>query len=189
MLASAVMNERDVRKGFDRIPYEMVSGDFTCEWCRSPDDCVVRFGEGLLVISLIRRLVKYDGSNLSLLFFWHTEVVYVGRGPVTPVHRQPKGSCNRWRRLLLRLFLPAQPFSPMRGGENKRTYIEQTFAIDRDVPYAVFRTICTPICSYLRVKFDQWMRALDKNKVMPEVEEGETIFEYFVNLGTFEWEK
>lgn len=44
-----------------------------------------------------------------------------------------------------------------------------------------------PILS--RVKFDQWMRALDKNKVMPEVEEGETIFEYYVNLGTFEWEK
>ena len=40
-----------------------------------------------------------------------------------------------------------------------------------------------------RVKLDQWMRALDSNHVMPEVEEGETIFEYFVNLSTFEWEK
>lgn len=40
-----------------------------------------------------------------------------------------------------------------------------------------------------RVKFDQWMRALDKNHVMPDLEEGETIFEYYVNLATFEWEK
>jgi len=39
------------------------------------------------------------------------------------------------------------------------------------------------------VKFDQWMRALDKNHVMPDLEEGETIFEYYVNLSTFEWEK
>lgn len=42
---------------------------------------------------------------------------------------------------------------------------------------------------YNRVKFDQWMRALDNNHVMPDLEEGETIFEYYVNLGTFEWEK
>lgn len=40
-----------------------------------------------------------------------------------------------------------------------------------------------------RLKLDQWMRALDTNHVMPEVEEGETIFEYFVNLSTFQWEK
>ncbi|CAM9125412.1 unnamed protein product [Ectocarpus sp. 4 AP-2014] len=40
-----------------------------------------------------------------------------------------------------------------------------------------------------RVKFDQWMRALDNNHVMPDLAEGETIFEYYVNLGTFEWEK
>lgn len=33
------------------------------------------------------------------------------------------------------------------------------------------------------------MRALDQNRIMPEVEKGETIFEYYVNLSTFEWEK
>lgn len=33
------------------------------------------------------------------------------------------------------------------------------------------------------------MRALDTNHLMPELEEGDTIFEYYVNLGTFEWEK
>lgn len=51
------------------------------------------------------------------------------------------------------------------------------------------QTTYSPRPFITRVKFDQWMRALDKNKVMPEVEEGETIFEYYVNLGTFEWEK
>lgn len=46
-----------------------------------------------------------------------------------------------------------------------------------------------PLPGSFRVKFDQWLRALDKNHVMPDLEEGETIFEYYVNLTTFEWEK
>ncbi|CAM9769880.1 unnamed protein product, partial [Choristocarpus tenellus] len=40
-----------------------------------------------------------------------------------------------------------------------------------------------------RVRFDSWLRDIDTNHVMPEVEEGETVFEYFVNVSTFEWEK
>lgn len=40
-----------------------------------------------------------------------------------------------------------------------------------------------------RMKFDEWLRERDSNKVMPQVEEGETVFEYFVNPSSFKWEK
>lgn len=40
-----------------------------------------------------------------------------------------------------------------------------------------------------RAKFDAWLRARDDTKAMPRVEEGETIYEYFVNSSTGEWEK
>ena len=40
-----------------------------------------------------------------------------------------------------------------------------------------------------RLKFDQWLRDNDTNNIMPEVEEGETIYEYFVNEKTCQWEK
>lgn len=63
--------------------------------------------------------------------------------------------------------------------------MKQTFEADR--AHTAYEWCFLPILP--RVKFDQWMRALDKNHVMPEVEEGETIFEYYVNLSTFEWEK
>lgn len=36
-----------------------------------------------------------------------------------------------------------------------------------------------------RVKFDQWMQ----NRVMPDLEEGETAFGYCINLSNFKWEK
>jgi len=39
-----------------------------------------------------------------------------------------------------------------------------------------------------RMKFDQWLRDRDSENVMPEVGEGETIFEYFVNSETLNWE-
>ena len=40
-----------------------------------------------------------------------------------------------------------------------------------------------------RLKFDQWLRDNDSSNIMPEVEEGETIYEYFVNAKTCQWEK
>ena len=53
--------------------------------------------------------------------------------------------------------------------------------------------ICWSIASLLesedRLKFDQWLRGKDTNKVMPKVDEGETIFEYFVKAETCAWEK
>jgi len=39
-----------------------------------------------------------------------------------------------------------------------------------------------------RMKFDQWLRDNDTNGVMPTVEEGETIYEYFINDDK-QWEK
>ena len=53
--------------------------------------------------------------------------------------------------------------------------------------------MCWSIASLLesddRLKFDQWLREKDTNKLMPKVNEGETIFEYFVKAETCEWEK
>lgn len=40
-----------------------------------------------------------------------------------------------------------------------------------------------------RLKFDQFLRGLDSNKSMPKVKEGETIYEYYVNPISLEWEK
>ena len=40
-----------------------------------------------------------------------------------------------------------------------------------------------------RIKLDQWLRDNDSNKSMPQVTDGETIYEYFVNPQTCEWEK
>jgi dynein heavy chain len=39
-----------------------------------------------------------------------------------------------------------------------------------------------------RVKFDKYIRQWDENSLVPEVNEGETVFEYFVNQESFEWE-
>jgi dynein heavy chain len=39
-----------------------------------------------------------------------------------------------------------------------------------------------------RMKFDQWLRDRDTNGAMPDVNEGETVFEYFVNPETLDWE-
>lgn len=40
-----------------------------------------------------------------------------------------------------------------------------------------------------RLKFDRWLRGRDKSEVLPQVEQSETIYEYFVNPSTGEWEK
>jgi dynein heavy chain len=40
-----------------------------------------------------------------------------------------------------------------------------------------------------RSKFDCWLRERDTKKAMPNVSEGETIYEYFVNPKTLEWER
>ncbi len=40
-----------------------------------------------------------------------------------------------------------------------------------------------------RAKFDCWLRERDSNKIMPTVSDGETIYEYFVNPKSLEWEK
>ena len=54
-------------------------------------------------------------------------------------------------------------------------------------------SVCWSIGSLLeaedRMKFDQWLREHDTNKIMPQVAEGETIYEYFVNPNTRQWEK
>lgn len=40
-----------------------------------------------------------------------------------------------------------------------------------------------------RTKFFLWMKERDTNKVLPQVQEGETIYEYFVNLKSMQWEQ
>ena len=40
-----------------------------------------------------------------------------------------------------------------------------------------------------RNKFDTYVRGLDPNGMMPECEEGESIYEYFVNTSTNDWSK
>jgi dynein heavy chain len=40
-----------------------------------------------------------------------------------------------------------------------------------------------------RVKFHVWIKERDTKKCMPQVGEGETIYEYFVNLKTMAWEQ
>eukprot|EP00814_Leptocylindrus_danicus_P009510 CAMPEP_0116004988 /NCGR_PEP_ID=MMETSP0321-20121206/911_1 /TAXON_ID=163516 /ORGANISM="Leptocylindrus danicus var. danicus, Strain B650" /LENGTH=4605 /DNA_ID=CAMNT_0003473357 /DNA_START=128 /DNA_END=13942 /DNA_ORIENTATION=- len=40
-----------------------------------------------------------------------------------------------------------------------------------------------------RLKFDLWLREHDTNRVMPKVQEGETIYEYFLDPKTFSWKK
>ena len=40
-----------------------------------------------------------------------------------------------------------------------------------------------------RMKFDTWLRKRDDSKIMPKVQEGETIYEYYVNSTTGEWEQ
>lgn len=98
-----------------------------------------------------------------------------------------------------RVSMPVRPFSPdTQRGEKTRILNEHLPSTAVSAPHRFTNNLRPPpplsyriVPCYIlsRVKFDQWMRALDKNKVMPEVEEGETIFEYYVNLGTFEWEK
>lgn len=39
------------------------------------------------------------------------------------------------------------------------------------------------------MKFDTWLRKQDDNKIMPKVQEGETIYEYYVNATSGEWEQ
>lgn len=38
-----------------------------------------------------------------------------------------------------------------------------------------------------RVKFDEYMRQYDTNSLMPRVDAGETVYEYFVDTNSFEW--
>ncbi|GMH89960.1 hypothetical protein TrVE_jg7050 [Triparma verrucosa] len=40
-----------------------------------------------------------------------------------------------------------------------------------------------------RLKFDQWLRDQDTNGAMPTVEEGETIYEYYIDSKTLQWTK
>jgi dynein heavy chain len=40
-----------------------------------------------------------------------------------------------------------------------------------------------------RMKFDSWLRKQDNANMMPTVQEGETMYEYFINSTTGGWEK
>jgi dynein heavy chain len=54
-------------------------------------------------------------------------------------------------------------------------------------------SLCWSIAGLLetpdRIKFDGWLRKFDTKKSMPTVEEGETVFEYFVDPKTCQWKK
>jgi len=67
---------------------------------------------------------------------------------------------------------------------------ELAIELERIFVYCMCWSLAALLEAEDRLKFDQWMRELDTNNVMPVVEnEGETIYEYFVNPETYEWQK
>ena len=62
-------------------------------------------------------------------------------------------------------------------------YLEKLFV------YCMCWSIAALLEAEDRSKFDEWLRKHDSNKIMPKVEEGETIYEYFVDDNTYKWKK
>lgn len=65
--------------------------------------------------------------------------------------------------------------------------------IEYDLEKLFIYCICWSLGALLeaedRIKFDEWLRERDSSKAMPQVEEGETVFEYYVDLSSLKWEK
>ena len=72
-------------------------------------------------------------------------------------------------------------------------HLSSSETIEIDLEKIFIYCICWSLGALLeaddRMKFDEWLRERDSEKVMPQVEEGETVYEYFVNLRTLKWEK
>jgi dynein heavy chain len=63
-------------------------------------------------------------------------------------------------------------------------------ALERIFVYCLCWSVGALLEAEDRMKFDMWLRKRDSSKnIMPKVEEGETIYEYFVNAKSGEWEK
>eukprot|EP00956_Cyclotella_meneghiniana_P009264 scaffold12733_cov74-Cyclotella_meneghiniana.AAC.6 len=63
-------------------------------------------------------------------------------------------------------------------------------ALERIFVYCLCWSVGALLEAEDRMKFDSWLRKRDINKtIMPKVDEGETIYEYFVNAKSGEWEK
>ncbi|KAL7543927.1 hypothetical protein ACHAXR_013293, partial [Thalassiosira sp. AJA248-18] len=62
-------------------------------------------------------------------------------------------------------------------------------ALERIFVYCLCWSVGALLEAEDRMKFDAWLRKRDGTKIMPKVGEGETIYEYFVNSTTGEWEK
>ncbi|KAL7522596.1 hypothetical protein ACHAWX_007291 [Stephanocyclus meneghinianus] len=64
-----------------------------------------------------------------------------------------------------------------------------TKAMERIFVYCLCWSVGALLEAEDRMKFDSWLRQRDSNQIMPKVQQGETIYEYFVNAVTGEWEK
>lgn len=62
-------------------------------------------------------------------------------------------------------------------------------ALERIFVYCLCWSVGALLEAEDRMKFDTWLRKRDDDKMMPTVQEGETIYEYFVNSTTGEWGK
>ncbi|KAL3815567.1 hypothetical protein ACHAXA_000299 [Cyclostephanos tholiformis] len=62
-------------------------------------------------------------------------------------------------------------------------------ALERMFVYCLCWSVGALLEAEDRMKFDTWLRKRDDAKIMPAVQERETIYEYFVNSTTGEWEK
>ena len=62
-------------------------------------------------------------------------------------------------------------------------------ALERIFVYCLCWSVGALLEAEDRMKFDTWLRKQDDNKIMPKVQEGETIYEYYVNATSGEWEQ
>ena len=66
---------------------------------------------------------------------------------------------------------------------------EASLYIERLFIYCMCWSIAALLEADDRAKFDKWLRDQDLNRAMPIVEDGETIYEYFIDHNTFNWKK
>eukprot|EP00985_Skeletonema_marinoi_P025985 scaffold19647_cov107-Skeletonema_marinoi.AAC.1 len=83
----------------------------------------------------------------------------------------------------------SQLFQGLTEGQDATTSTStSTVALERVFVYCLCWSVGALLEAEDRMKFDAWLRERDPT-VMPKVDEGETIFEYFVDSSSGEWEK